>query len=88
MYGVKTKRYHTNLLTKCRTIKTVTLYCPKYCIDEINQTAVVRHILITHRNLIGSKPNRRDKVTTFNVYSVEVMWRECRRMVLLLVAVC
>ena len=81
-------KYHTNLLTKCRTIKTVTLYFPKYYINAINKNTVVRHILITHRNLMGFKPNRRDKSPSFNVCSIEVMWRECRRMVLLLVAVC
>ena len=80
----KYKRYHTNLLMKCRT----TLYCPEYYIDEIKQTKVVRHILITHRNLIGFKLNRRDKIPSFNVCSVEVLLKECCQLALLLVAVC
>ena len=44
--------------------------------------------MITHRNLIGFKPNRRDKAPSFNVCSVEVIWRECRWIVLFLVGVC
>ena len=58
---------------KCMTIKTVTPYFPGYYINAINQTAVVRHILITHRNLIGFKPNIRDKYQSLNVRSVEVI---------------
>ena len=49
---------------------------------------VVRHILTTHRNLIGFKLNRCDNYLLFNVCSVEVICWECCRMVLLLVAVC
>ena len=43
------------------TIKIVILYYPDYDIDTINQTEVVRHILITHSNLLGFKPNICDK---------------------------
>ena len=44
--------------------------------------------MITHCNLIGFKPNRRDKFLSFNVRSVEVIWKECCQMVMLLVDVC
>ena len=63
--------------------KTVTLYCPEYYIYAINQTAVLRNILITHRDLIGFKMIRHDKSPLFNVLSVEVIWQECRRMLML-----
>ena len=57
------------------------MHCPEYYIDAINQTTVVRHILITHRNLIGFKPDRRrtlslsscDKSLLFNVHSEEMI---------------
>ena len=82
------KRNHTNLLKKFRTIKTVTLYCPEYYIDEINQTTVVRHTLISYRYLIGFKPNRHDKALPFNVFSLKVNLRDICRMVSFCVAVC
>ena len=69
------------------TIQTVTLYCPEYYIDAINKNTVVRHILITRRNLTGLKPNRRDDASLLNVRCTELIWQEYFRMVLLLVDV-
>ena len=42
--------------------------------------------MITCRNLIVLKPNICDKSPSFNVCFVEVIWRECRQMMMLLVS--
>ena len=44
--------------------------------------------MITHRNLIGFKPNRLYNSPLFIFRSVEMIWQDYCRMVLLFVAVC